>query len=379
VTEVTENPGIGDPAELLRATFGRAGDIAVVSAPGRVNLIGEHIDYHGLPVLPIALDRRIALAWRARPDRRIRAVSGVQYGIREFEWVADLAPVAAGDWENYLRAAARAVGAQWSVGRGIDAAIVSDLPPAAGLSSSSALIVAFTLGLLRANGYNPGFEELMEVLPEGEHFVGTRGGGMDHAASLASQPGCASRIGFDPLTIRHIPIPADWGFLVAHSGVTAEKSGGAREEYNARRKAGSAALGRLGLSSYKEAVPAMAARLTCERERDAFLHVTTEAARVEAAVGAMTAGDAAAFGRLLLESHASLRDRLRISCAALDRLVENAMELGAQGARLTGGGFGGCAVVFAGRPRLERIRRGLQSPLVIEAEPSAGALYRTEI
>ncbi len=375
MTEVTETPGIGEPAELLRRTFGGSGEIGTVFAPGRVNLIGEHIDYHGLPVLPMALGRRIHLAWQARTDRRIRAVSNGQYGIRQFEWTAKLQPVAAGDWENYLRAAAQAVVGKWEVRCGMDAAIVSDLPPAAGLSSSSALIVAFTLGLLRANGYDPGFEELMEVLPEGEHFVGTRGGGMDHAASLASRPGYASLIGFDPVTVRHIPIPPGWGFLVAHSGVTAEKSGAAREEYNARRMAGSTALRRLGLSSYRDAKPEMAARLECERERDAFLHVTTEAARVKAAADAMSTADASGFGRLLVESHESLRDRLRISCAALDRLVESSMKAGAEGARLTGGGFGGCAVIFALRPQLEAIRRSLSSHLLIEAEPSAGALY----
>ena len=348
---VSEIAGISDPVELLRRAFGGSGEIGTVAAPGRVNLIGEHIDYHGLAVLPMALGRSIRLAWRARPDGRIRAVSSGLYGAREFEWTAGLERVAAGDWENYLRAAAQAVGGKWGVGRGIDAAVASDLPPAAGLSSSSALIVAFTLGLLRANGYNPSFEELMEVLPEGEQFVGTRGGGMDHAASLVSRPGFASLIEFDPLAVRHIPIPPGWGFLVAHSGVTAEKSGGAREEYNARRKAGSTALARLGLASYRGARPEMADGLECERERDAFLHVTTEAARVDAAVEAMTAGDHARFGRLLLDSHASLRDRLHVSCAALDRLVEAAMEAGAEGARLTGGGFGGCVVVFAPAPQ----------------------------
>ena len=122
----------------------------------------------------------------------------------------------------------------------------------------------------------------------------------------------------------------------------------------------------------------MADGLECERERDAFLHVTTEAARVDAAVEAMTAGDHARFGRLLLDSHASLRDRLHVSCAALDRLVEAAMEAGAVGARLTGGGFGGCVVIFAPRPRLETIGRALAPRLVIEAEPSAGALYERE-
>jgi galactokinase len=379
VTGVNETAGIGDPVELLRSAFGRLGEIGTATAPGRVNLIGEHIDYHGLAVLPMALGRRIRMAWRRRDDRHIRAVSNSQYGIREFEWAPGLERVAAGDWENYLRAAAQTVGGKWGLGYGIDAAIVSDLPPAAGLSSSSALIVAFTLGLLHANGYNPTFEELMDVLPEGEQFVGTRGGGMDHAASLASRPGFASKIGFNPVTVSYIPVPADWGFLVAHSGVTAEKSGAAREEYNARRKAGSTALEKLQLASYHDATPEMAACLENERERDAFLHVTTEAARVEAAVTAMKAADADTFGRLLLESHRSLRDRLRISCEALDRLVANAMDAGAAGARLTGGGFGGCAVIFAKRSQLESIGGKLSSPLVIEAEPSAGALYQPSI
>ena len=99
----------------------------------------------------------------------------------------------------------------------MDAEIASNLPPAAGLSSSSALIVAFALCLLAANGIEAGFEDLMAILPEGEHFVGTRGGGMDHAAILASRAGCASLIEFAPLGVRHIAVPGDWAFLVAHS------------------------------------------------------------------------------------------------------------------------------------------------------------------
>ena len=143
--------GLEDPRELLDQTFGPSGDIGLVSAPGRVNLIGEHIDYHSLPVLPIAMRRSVRVAFRARADRTIRAVSAGGYGSREFAWTPHLAPAAPGDWENYLRAAAQAVGAKWGIGHGLDAAIVSDLPPAAGLSSSSALLVAFTLSLLEAN------------------------------------------------------------------------------------------------------------------------------------------------------------------------------------------------------------------------------------
>jgi galactokinase len=386
-------PGLPNPREQLVQAFGTAAaETWVVSAPGRVNLIGEHIDYHGLAVLPIAIRRRIRVAFRARSDRRIRAVSTKEYGLREFEWTPRLAPTAAGDWENYLRAAAEAVGRKWGAGAGVDAAVVSDLPPAAGLSSSSALIVAFTLALLQANHRQASFEELMEILPEGEHFVGTRGGGMDHAASLASREGCASLIEFEPLAVRPIPVPPDWRFLVAHSLQTAEKSGAARDQYNARRAAGTAALQRLGFVSYRAALaePTSVEKLPPGPERDSFLHVTSEALRVRAAVKAMEQNDAASFGRLLVESHASLRDRLKVSSPALDHLVETAVESGALGARLTGAGLGGCAVVFCKQPDLPAVRRGLIDRYyagrpdfdpdrhLIDAQPGPGALHRQE-
>jgi galactokinase len=298
--------------------------------------------------------------------------------------------VAAGDWENYLRAAALAVARKWGVLRGIEAAVASDLPAAAGLSSSSALLVAFTLALLDANAITASFEELMEILPEGEQFVGTRGGGMDHAASLASQAGFATLVEFAPLAVRHVSVPAGWSFLVAHSLQTAEKSGAAREEYNLRRRAGDTALARLGLRSYADALAIAgeaAARLDAGPQRDSFLHTTGEALRVRAAVAAMERAESAAFGRLLLESHASLRDRLRVSSPALDRLVDAAMESGAVGARLTGAGFGGCAVVFCLQTEAPKVRRGLieryyagraefdESRHLIDAAPGAGALH----
>lgn len=354
-----------------------------------MNLIGEHIDYHGLAVLPMALRRRVQVTYRPRADRRIVAESSL-YGHREFEWVERLTPTAAGDWENYLRAAARAVASKWGLLRGIDATVVSDLPAAAGLSSSSALLVAFTLALLQANGRAASFEELMEILPDGEQFVGTRGGGMDHAAALASKAGCATLVEFAPLAVRHIPVPGEWRFLVAHSLQTAEKSGAARSEYNLRRAAGDTALARLGLRRYHDALEIaeeVAAKLDAGPQRDSFLHTTSEALRVRAAVAAMEMGDCETFGRLLLESHASLRDRLRVSCAALDKLVGAAMDSGAVGARLTGAGFGGCAVVLARAEDAANVRRGLiaryyagrgefdQSLHLIDAVPGGGALH----
>jgi galactokinase len=324
-----------------------------VVVPGRANLIGEHIDYHGHAVLPIALQRGIRVRFRARSDRRILAAS-TGYGTREFEWTGGLERAAAGDWENYLRAAAQTVAGRWGVGSGIDAVIESDLPAAAGLSSSTALLTAITLALLRANGWRASFEELMDILPDGEQFVGTRGGGMDHAAVLGSHAGCASLICFNPVAIRHVPVPADWAFLVADSGVRAEKSGAVREHYNAIR---------------------------FSQSDEVRLHVRTEAERVYRAVLALEQHDAAGFGRLLLDSHESLRDRLRVSTPELDRLVEAAISSGALGARLTGAGFGGCAIVFCRRSELHRVRTGMADRYfsgdpsrLIEADPSAGAL-----
>jgi len=180
---------------------------------------------------------------------------------------------------------------------------------------------------------------LMEALPEGEHFVGTRGGGMDHAASLGSREGCASLIDFDPLGLRAIPVPEDWGFLVAHCLKPAEKSGPARQAFNARRAAGAAALARLGLDSF----PRLATTGRTHRPPAGFLAAAylRRAQRLSNTWPAKRAGVTPPSphwnGRRLylrppaLESHASLRDGLQVSCPELDRLVEAAMQSGALG------------------------------------------------
>ncbi len=368
---------------------------SVVSVPGRVNLIGEHIDYHNLPVLPMAIQRRVSIAFRPRLDTRIRAVSSGNFGEREFVLASHFDPDLSGDWLNYLKAAVLAASRRWTLRWGIDAAITSDLPPAAGLSSSSALLAGFTLAMLHANDIRPMFQELMDILPEGEQFVGTRGGGMDHAAVLAAKAGRALLVNFAPLEVSSIPIPQDWAFLVAHSLTTAEKSGAVRSEYNARRTAGSRALEKLGLTSYPSALEthsldelnalARTGPLT-DDEVQAFLHVVTESLRVTRGVAALCAGDAMTFGELLYASHASLRERLRVSSPALDALVDAARASGALGARLTGGGFGGCVVILCLRPERGRVREELVRRYysahanfdpenhIIDAEPSAGAL-----
>lgn len=386
-------------SELLRDRFGALPEI-VVAAPGRVNLIGEHIDYHDLPALPMAIQRRIWIACRVRKDGLVRAASD-GFGEREFSIDhTDEGVENAGDWGHYLRAAARAAAQRWRLRRGMDAAIVSDLPPAAGLASSSALLTGVMLALLEANCILATVGELMEVLPEGERLVGTRGGGLDHAATLAGREGSALLVRFAPMELRAISIPGRWRFLVVNSGHAAEKSAALRNEYNRRRTAGARAMEKLGLGSYRAALaeysPGELKELGTRghqrhpldpEERDAFLHTVTEARRVEAAAVALRNGDAETFGDLLTESHTSLRDRLHVSTPEIDALVQTATNAGAVGARITGAGFGGCAIACcldADYLRVEAAMRGhvlrthgpdAASHDVFEACPAEGALY----
>lgn len=344
--------------------------------PGRVNLIGEHIDYHNLPVLPMAIQRRIVLETSVRSDDLVR-VESAGHGIRQVGLNEDVTQSPGGDWANYLKAAVLAVRTKWQVSRGFDGRLESNLPSAAGLSSSSALITACTLGLLRANGIEASLDELMSVLPDGEQFVGTRGGGMDHAAVLAGRAGCALLIRFAPFGVEQVQIPPEWCFVVAHSLTRAEKSGAANVHFNARRAAGMRAFSK------------SEGDLLSGEERDAFEHVTTEASRVEQAVAAMRDGDRVSFGQMLQQSHASLRDRLRVSSGGLDRIVEIAIEAGADGARLTGAGFGGCAIILCTKESRDGIVAALERDFyseqagydrdehVIFVAASDGALYAT--
>lgn len=336
----------------------------VVAAPGRVNLIGEHIDYHGLPVMPMAIQKHIAVAFLPRKDRLIRAKSSQMVGAVEFPLTPPFLACEAGNWGNYVRAAAQTFASYDTLRTGFDAYVASDLPSAAGLSSSSALLIAFSLALLQANDVQPTLNELTALLPNGEQFVGTRGGAMDHIAVLASRAGFATLIrSFSPLEIEYVPIPQEWRFLVAHSLVIAEKSGAVRAQYNSRREARRRALQKLGFESYAQVVDRVvysnASMLSDEAERDAFLHVTSEARRVEHAADALRNRDITGFGRLLYESHVSLRDRLQVSLPELDLLVNTAMDAGATGARLTGAGFGGCVVCVCTAANIEQVRRRL--------------------
>ncbi len=246
--------------EGFRARFGDR-DVLLARAPGRVNLIGEHTDYNGLPVLPLAVDRDIAAVFAPRADARV-AVESLQPGFtaRAFALERPIPPYPTGDWGNYVKAGVQgmldspamqrrggpAAAAALQAPAGFDALLDGDIPQAAGLSSSSALVVLSALVFLAANGIGvdrgdgapggpavPGLQ-LAEWLARAEHYVGTQGGGMDQAISLLGRSGHALKIDFFPLRITPVPLPAGCVFVVADSTVRAAKTEGALDRYNRR-------------------------------------------------------------------------------------------------------------------------------------------------
>ncbi len=348
--------------------------MSVSWAPGRVNLIGEHIDYHDLPVLPMALQRGVRIVFRRRRDGEVvLANTDAEFEPRRFALDSGLSPWATGDWGNYLKAGALTVLRLYGVEHGIEGEVSSDLPPAAGLSSSSALVVAVANALLHANGVRAEPLDLAEALARGEQFVGTAGGGMDQAASLTGVAGHAIRIAFRPLMVSRVPFPEDWVVLVAHTGVRAEKSGGAQAAYNERRAESTRALKELSRRMAGEVLPPSALLERFDSgillERCAGLaapggpwaaHALSEAVRVDQAVDALRDADLMRFGRLLNESHRSLRDVYGVSHPRLDSLVEAAVEAGAAGARLSGAGFGGCMLAVTHRDLAGRVEAALE-------------------
>ncbi len=366
-------------------------------APGRVNLIGEHTDYNDLPVLPMALQREVKVAYRGRDDEVVRVanVSG-EFAPVEFRVGPGIERSAPGHWGNYVKAPFDELARRFGIRKGLDGVVTSDLPVASGLSSSSALVNAVGIALTQVSGLALGPLELADIMAEAERYTGTRGGGMDQAVSMAADSGHATRIDFAPLRMRSIAIPSEWRIVVADTGVRAEKSGRAQEAYNARRRECEEALAHVVANVGLErsggsdmTYPAMLDTLGFDGALAAgeaaldgkllrrFRHVVTEARRVDQAEVALSTGDAEGFGALMIGSHDSLRDDYGVSSPELDALVACAREGGAAGARLTGAGFGGCIVALAVSDTvagvLDAIRTGYDPGPV--AGPTAGQAF----
>ena len=377
-----------DRTDLLVAAFERltgAPPTVLGRAPGRVNLMGEHTDYNAGLVLPVALPHCTRAAARARDDGRVRLFSLQQ----DEAFVGDLAECGPGGptgWAGY------AAGVLWALSReglpvpGVDLVVDSTVPLGAGLSSSAALecaVGAAVLGLLGRPVAGPTADLLVRAgIAAEREVVGAPTGGMDQAVSVHGAADHALLIDFEDDDRRSVPLHlAERGLalLVTDTRVShALVDGG----YGSRRDDCEEAARLLGVRSLRRATAEQVEHLHDDRLRRRARHVVTEIERVTATVVALEADDRGALARLTADSHASMRDDFEISCPELDAAVSAAVEAGALGARMTGGGFGGSTVAWVPAERLAAVggaiderfaRAGFRAPQHLVAAPSEGA------
>jgi galactokinase len=355
------------------------------AAPGRVNLIGEHVDYAQGLCLPFAIAQRTVVEVTPRDDDRMRLRSLSEDGGFDGS-LDDVGPGAPQGWAGYAAGVLWALRSAGHAVRGVDLLVTDTVPLGAGLSSSAALECAtalavndlFDLGLDSPEGRR----ELAAACQRAENeVVGAATGGMDQAASLLATAGHALLLDTRDGTARQVPFaPADTGLglLVIDTRVRHRLADG---QYGARRAAVEKAAAALGLSSLRDATLAAVETLDADLARRAR-HVVTEIARVRETVALLDAGRLAEIGPLLDASHASLAHDYEVSCAELDLAVSSARAAGALGARMTGGGFGGSAIALVPLERVEavgsEVRRtfaaaGHAEPHIRAAAPSAGA------
>jgi galactokinase len=350
--------------------FGRTPD-GVAVAPGRVNLIGEHTDYNDGFVLPMAVERGVAAAFSGRDDRVVRAYAEAFDEAREVA-IEQLVPGSVDGWMAYVGGVAWALRDAGDAALGVDLSIVSDLPIGAGLSSSAAIEMAVARSMTAASGapWTPPAMARVGQRVENE-FVGVASGIMDQFASAGSVKGSALLLDCRSLETRLVPIPTAAAVVVMDTGVRRSLRS---SEYNERQSACEQAV---------QAIRNLDPRVRALRDVDAALlerarpsmtsevyrrakHVVDEIRRPLAMAEALVAGDLTTAGRLMNESHASLRDFYEVSSAELDAITAEARSQRAcYGARLTGAGFGGCAVALVAADDeddfMDRVRRGYHS------------------
>ncbi|MFD3423591.1 galactokinase [Streptomyces decoyicus] len=391
-TPATGRPhGARHTAEEFTAVYGAA-PTGTWAAPGRVNLIGEHTDYNDGFVMPLALPHTTLAAASARTDGVLRLHSGgADGGIVELR-IDELRPAPQGGWAAYpagvvwaMREAGLPVG-------GADLHYDSTVPTGAGLSSSAALeiVTALALNDLYALGQEP--QRLAQLAQRAENaFVGVPCGIMDQTAAACCTEGHALFLDTRDLTRRQIPFDlAGEGLrlLVVDTRVKHELGDGAYAERRAGCERGARALGVRALRDVPYAqLPEALDKLADEPDVQALVrHIVTENHRVEEVIARLDAGRTRAIGPLLTAGHASLRDDFKISCRELDLAVDTAHAAGAIGARMTGGGFGGSAIVLVEEADATAVgtavtdafaAAGHAVPRIFEAVPSAGA-HRVE-
>jgi galactokinase len=355
----------------LRAAFRELyarDDARLFAAPGRVNLIGEHTDYNDGFVFPVAIDRATVVAAGRRTDRHVRIHSRNLNETISFD-LDHPGPRCRGLWIDYVEGIAQALKSRGAELVGADLMLESDVPVGSGLSSSAALEVSVGLALLSVSGAKFEKVELALAGQQAEHtYVGIKCGIMDQLIAVMGQKGYALLIDCRSLDSTLVPLDTSQSaIVVCDSHVKHEL---ASSEYNRRRE-----QCEKGVEILRVALPGITAlRDVSEKEfeknehllpdlvKRRCRHVVTENARTLSAVEALRAGNLQEFGRLMVGSHNSLRDDYEVSCVELDSLVNAAMSVeGVAGARMTGGGFGGCTVNIVSRDSLESFKEVVTS------------------
>ncbi|MDQ0733967.1 galactokinase [Arthrobacter agilis] len=375
-----------DLAAAFTERFGTEPD-GLWSAPGRVNVIGEHTDYNDGFVLPFALKHSTTVAAAVRPDRIVRVAS--TFAPDEAPVTVDLDTLEEGGIEGW---AAYPLGVLWAMEQsgyrcpGMDLLVDSSVPVGAGLSSSAALecSVAVAANDLSQAGISRRELAVIGQLAE-NRMVGAPTGIMDQSASLLGEVGHAVFLDCRSGDSRLVPLDLEGAgleLMVIDTRVShAHSTGG----YAARRRSCELGAELMGVPALRDlSVPdlAEAAGVLDEETFRRVRHIVTENARVEDAVKVLTSTGPADLGPLLVASHASMRDDFEISCAELDAAVEASLEAGALGARMTGGGFGGAAIALARVDDVPAIRSavesafaaaGFRAPVIFSVLPGAGA------
>ncbi|KUH35593.1 galactokinase [Streptomyces kanasensis] len=387
--------GAGDAAAAekvaaqFRELYGTEPD-GVWAAPGRVNLIGEYTDFNDGFVMPLALPHTAVAAVTRRTDGVLRFHSAeadpASGGVVRLD-AADLTPGQGGGWAAYPAGVVWALRAAGHAVTGADVHLSATVPTGAGLSSSAALEVVTALALNDLFGLGLSGPELAVLAQRAENdFVGVPCGVMDQMASACCAEGHVLHLDTRDLTRRQVRFdPAAHGLrlLVVDTRVRHALGDGAYAERRAGCEAGARALGVRTLREVPhEELAGALARLDDPTVRAYVRHVVADNHRVARTVALLDADDVRAVGPVLTEGHASLRDDLRVSCPELDLVVSAACAAGALGARMTGGGFGGSAVVLTEADAADAVAaaveeafaaRGLRPPRIFPAVPSAGA------
>jgi galactokinase len=336
---------------------------AVVRAPGRVNLIGEHTDYNDGYVLPVAIDRSVLVAAAPRDDRQV-VICALDFGESVEFSLDDIEHDQAQAWSNYQRGVAYFLEEQGIELPGLNAVIVGDVPIGSGLSSSAAVEVSMAYTWQVLAGFQLSRVELALLCQRAENeFVGMNCGIMDQFVSALGRRDHALLIDCRSLDHQPVPLPTGVAIVVAD---TMKRRGLVDSEYNTRRR--ECEEGVRILQRYLPEVKALrdvsvaqfeaqSSKLKAPNVRRRCRHIVYENERVLNSVAALQAGDLVAFGQLMNESHISLRDDYQVSCAELDVMAEAAWRVdGVYGSRMTGAGFGGCTVSLVAEEAIEDFR-----------------------